>query len=315
MSLNTERGKGRVFPVEITANYLGFDGKEYTFAFARDLTERKRTEAQLRNLSRAVEQSPASVVITDTNGTIEYVNPKFTQLTGYTQEEAVGKTPRLLKSGMQSTAFYQQLWQTILSGREWRGEFANRKKNGEIYWESASVVPIRNSDGTVTHFLAVKEDITERKQSESALVQAEEKYRSLVFNIPDVAWTLDAAGRYSFISPQIEKVSGYSASDVEEQGSRLFLGSIHPDDAARVRGCLEALFQRDETYDVECRIRRKNGEWIWIHDRAVATYEKRRSPLCGRPSIGYHRTQAGGAACSRLGAVFFRPPSTPCHRI
>lgn len=127
---------------------------------------RRRAEEQVRKLTRAVEQSPAAVVITDTVGHIEYVNPKFTRLTGYLLEEVTGKTPRLLKSGEQPREFYEQLWTTILSGQEWRGEFHNRKKSGELFWESASISPVRDRDGKITHFVAVKEDVTERKRLE-----------------------------------------------------------------------------------------------------------------------------------------------------
>ena len=127
---------------------------------------RMKAEEQVRKLQRAVEQSPATVVITDTRGVIEYVNPKFTRLTGYALEEVVGKNPRVLKSGEQDAAFYQNLWGTIAAGNEWRGEFHNRHKNGTLFWEFASISPIRDADGVVTHYVAVKEDITERKRIE-----------------------------------------------------------------------------------------------------------------------------------------------------
>ena len=173
----TNRSKqGRFFPVEVNATYLQFDGEEFVFAFVRDITERKKAEDRLRKLSRAVEQSPAIVVITDTQGTIEYVNSKFTQVTGYTAEEAIGRNPRILNSGIQSAAVYRELWGTVLGGGEWRGEFGNKKKNGEIYWESACIVPISDSSGAITHFLALKEDITERKK-------AEEKLRLMQFSL------------------------------------------------------------------------------------------------------------------------------------
>lgn len=132
----------------------------------RDVTERNKYEKKLIELSTAVEQSPACVVITDVKGDIQYVNPKFISLTGYSFEEAIGKNPRVLKSGEQPEEFYKNLWGTITSGKEWRGEFHNKKKNGELYWESASISPIRNKDGIITNFLAVKEDITERKRLE-----------------------------------------------------------------------------------------------------------------------------------------------------
>ncbi len=127
---------------------------------------RHRAEEQVRKLTRAVEQSPASVVITDTEGRIEYVNPKFTSLTGYSSEEVLGENPRILKSGEHPREFYEGLWTTILAGREWRGELHNRKKNGELFWEQSSVSPVRDREGNITHFVAVKEDVTQRKQLE-----------------------------------------------------------------------------------------------------------------------------------------------------
>lgn len=131
-----------------------------------DVSERRKSEEQLRQLSRAVEQSPAVVIITDKEGKIEYVNPKFVQLTGYTLEETMGQNPRILKGETEPVEFYRQLWGTILAGNEWRGEFLNKKKNGELYWESASISPLKNARGEITHFVAVKEDITERKRLE-----------------------------------------------------------------------------------------------------------------------------------------------------
>ena len=162
----------------------------------QDITERKRAEDRLRKLSVAVEQSPASVVITDAGGNIEYVNSKFTQLTGYNLEEAIGQNPRLLKSGMQSAATYQELWETINSGNEWRGEFANKKKTGEIYWESASIVPIRDSAGAITHFLAVKEDITERREAERDLRESEQFNRDVIASAQEGIVVYDRELRY-----------------------------------------------------------------------------------------------------------------------
>lgn len=134
-----------------------------------ELQERKRAEEELRKLSHAVEQSPVSVVITDTVGNIEYVNPKFTEITGYSPEEVIGHNPNILKSGEIPKEVYENLWKTITAGHEWRGEFLNKKKSGEPYWEMASISPIRNGENVITHFIAVKEDITERRKLESQL--------------------------------------------------------------------------------------------------------------------------------------------------
>lgn len=131
--------------------------------------ERKWMEDDLRKLSSAVKQSPSIVVITDIHGNIEYVNPKFTQVTGYAPDEVIGKNPRILKSGKTPPEAYQRLWDTITSGNEWRGEFVNRKKNGELYWDSTCISAIKNPEGTPTHFVAVMEDITERKRMEKEL--------------------------------------------------------------------------------------------------------------------------------------------------
>ena len=139
------------------------------FGTLQDITERRRAEEERRTLSHAVEQSPVSIIITDTTGKIEYVNPKFTQASGYSREEAAGHNPRLLKSDETSPEEYRQLWATILQGGTWRGEFHNRKKDGTLYWESASISPVLNESGRVAHFVAVKEDITERKISEEAM--------------------------------------------------------------------------------------------------------------------------------------------------
>jgi PAS domain S-box-containing protein len=124
-------------------------------------------EDRLLQLSRAVEQSPASIVITDPAGNIEYVNPRFVEVTGYTLAEILGKNPRVLKSDDRSSEAYRELWQTITAGKEWHGEFHNKKKNGELYWESASISPIRDLAGRTTHYVGVKEDITVRKQIEA----------------------------------------------------------------------------------------------------------------------------------------------------
>lgn len=148
---------------------LALENARLNDKFRRELTERKKAEEHLHKLSVAVEQNPASIIITDPRGVIEYVNPHFSRLTGYLPEEAIGRTPSILKSGETSTGEYRRLWETILSGGEWRGEFHNRKKNGELYWEQALIAPIRDEDGAITHFIGIKEDVTEHKQLENQL--------------------------------------------------------------------------------------------------------------------------------------------------
>lgn len=133
------------------------------------MSERRQDQERLRKLSYAVEQSPIMVVITDTRGVIEYVNPKFTQVTGYTLGEVLGKKPQILSSGETPPQQYQRLWETITAGGEWRGELLNKNKTGEIYWERIAISPIRNQDGVITHFLGEMEDITEQKRLEQEI--------------------------------------------------------------------------------------------------------------------------------------------------
>lgn len=141
---------------------------------AAEITERKVAERELRKLSRVVEQSPAAVLITDPRGRIEYVNPAFSAVTGYAIEEVLGRTPSLLNSGRQDAATYRALWDRIRAGEVWRGELANKRKNGDIFWEHAAIGPIFDENGQITHFCAIKEDITARKQAEAELIQAKE---------------------------------------------------------------------------------------------------------------------------------------------
>jgi two-component system cell cycle sensor histidine kinase/response regulator CckA len=140
---------------------------------ARDVSERRRAAEWLRKLSRAVEQCPSSILITDPQGNIEYVNRKFVAITGYSEPEILGKNPRVLKSGETPPEVYRELWQTITSGKEWVGEFCNRKKSGELFWELASICPILDAEGRISHFLAIKEDVTERRRLEEEFRQAQ----------------------------------------------------------------------------------------------------------------------------------------------
>ncbi|MDD2798156.1 MAG: PAS domain S-box protein [Bacteroidales bacterium] len=144
---------------------------------------RKKNEEEIALLTKSVSQSPVSILITDVYGRIEYVNPKFSAVTGYFPEEAIGKTPSILKSGKLEPATYKNLWKTILKGQEWTGELHNRKKSGELFWEIASISPIFDSKGKITHFIAIKEDITERKLTEDRMRHLTNKLTTLVANL------------------------------------------------------------------------------------------------------------------------------------
>ncbi len=142
-----------------------------TFGVSRDITDKKRIEEQMRKLSMGIEQSPLCIVITDKDANIEYVNPKFTEITGYSLLEVIGKNPRVLQSGKIQKEEYEKMWQTLISGKVWKGEFNNKKKDGELYWESATISPIIDSKGNITHYIALKQDITKQKAVEESVKQ------------------------------------------------------------------------------------------------------------------------------------------------
>ncbi|MBW1684584.1 MAG: PAS domain S-box protein [Deltaproteobacteria bacterium] len=169
------RKDGSTFPMDLAVNEMRVADELMFVGIVRDITERKHADQKLRQLSRALESSSSSVVITDPSGIIEYVNPKFTERTGYSADEAYGQNPRILNSGIQPREFYEDLWGTITSGREWHGEFRNKKKSGELYWEYASIAPVFGPDGEIANYVAIKDDITSQKEAEEELRRARQE--------------------------------------------------------------------------------------------------------------------------------------------
>ncbi len=163
------------FPVEITSGIVRIGDEELVLSIARDISVRKKSEERIRQLTLGVEQSPASIVITDLEGRIQYVNKKFTEVSGYSGEEVLGQNPRILKSGKMPDRLYKELWAAISSGKEWRGEMINRRKDQKLYWELVSISPVKDNEGKITHYIAVKEDITARKEMEAELRKAKQK--------------------------------------------------------------------------------------------------------------------------------------------
>jgi PAS domain S-box-containing protein len=180
----------RTYPV-LTAK-----GELYRYVgIAEDVTRQKQGDEQLGKMQQAVEQSPVSIVITDRAGNMEYVNRKFSQLTGYRLDEVVGRNPRIMKSGVTSPGLYREMWECLGAAGEWHGEIQNRKKNGELFWEWANISAIRNAAGKVTHYLGVKEDITARKEAEEAILEAELFARFTIDGLSANICVVDAQGR------------------------------------------------------------------------------------------------------------------------
>lgn len=251
---------GRIIDVSLTVSPIMDSAGRIVgvSTIGRDITKRKRIEEQLRKLSTAVEQSPVAVVITDPLGNIEYVNPKFTSITGYSPEEVLGKNPRILKSGEKSPEEYRILWDTITSGREWRGEFHNRKKNGELYWESASISPIKDARGNITHFVAVKEDITSLKEFREELARL-----SLVASRTDNAVIItDRDGIIEWVNEGFVHLTGYTLPEVAgKKPGQVLQGPLS--DRATINRMREFLRAR-KAFREEILNYHKDGHTYWV---------------------------------------------------
>jgi two-component system NtrC family sensor kinase len=223
-----------------------------------DITARKKAEESLRKLSQALEQSPVSVIITDPDGNIEYVNRRFVQATGYTVAEVLGKNPRILKSGHTSEEEYRTLWQTLKAGGDWSGEFLNKAKDGSLFWERAIVTSIKNEAGQIAHLLALKEDITERKQAEEALRQERVFTNAVLDSVPGLPYLFDVDGRLVRWNKKQEEATGYSAAELAHMHiTDWFRG----EDVAYIAGRMAKVFAEGYA-DAEATLVTKDGTGI-----------------------------------------------------
>jgi diguanylate cyclase (GGDEF)-like protein/PAS domain S-box-containing protein len=186
----------------------------------QEIKTRERVEMELRKLSLAVEQSPASIVITDLDGKIEYVNRRFTQVKGYSFEESIGKNPHILKTLMTPPDTHRQLWETLLTGQEWRGEFVNRKKDDSIYYESAVISPVFDEAGRPSHYLAIKEDITQSRKTASDLRASEARFRALFNQNHDGVFIIGLDGKIKDVNQRAAEMLGYSIEELREGKDR-----------------------------------------------------------------------------------------------
>lgn len=165
--------------LDLSASVIYYEGKNSTLIIGSEITERKKADLQIKKLSAGIINTPSSIVITDIDGKIEYVNPFFSEFTGYSFEETKGKNPKMLNSGNNDPQKFKELWNTILAGEIWQGELENKKKDGTIYWESARIAPIFDEEGIIISFVAIKEDITEQKRYQEMIEQSENDLRAL----------------------------------------------------------------------------------------------------------------------------------------
>ncbi len=257
---------GRRIAVDIKLNPIQTRDGVQVIASVRDVTEQKKAQESIKKLSEVVEQSPVSVAITNRAGVIEYVNPAFSEVTGYEPGEVVGHTPAMLKSGKTPRSVYEDLWSTILAGRAWRGSFLNRRKDGEEYWESASIAPIANDAGEITHFVSVKEDITERMRMEEAVRESEVKYRELVENASSIILKLDRDGNITFFNEYATEFFGFSEAEVL---GKSIVGTIVPAEESTGRDLRELIADIARNPDAyannENENVRKDGSRVWVN--------------------------------------------------
>ncbi len=242
--------------------------------------ERKWVELELRKLSQVIEQSPSAVVITDTSGAIEYVNPQFTKVTGYSTEEVLGTNPRILKSGKNPDELYKELWETITAGQVWHGEILNKNKAGELFWDLAVISPIFNAKGQITNFVAIRQNITERKKVEHQLIESEAKYLDLFDNAPDMYVSVDAkTGNIIDCNQTLSNELGYSKADLLAKHIFSVYPASHQDACKRV---FKKFQSTGVVQDEELQLQRKDGSTFDVSLNVTAAKDEQGNILHSR---------------------------------
>lgn len=265
------RKDGSAIPVEISTKQLP-DGRFQSIV--RDITNRKEAEASLRLQATALEAAANAIVITDRDGVIEWINPSFTTMTGYRDDESTGRNPReLLRSGHHDRSFFQSLWETILAGQTWQGEIVNRRKNGNLYTEEQTITPVFDDGGRITHFIAIKQDVTTRRQAEQALQESERTLSTLMSNLPGMAYRClsDTHWTMLFVSQGSIELLGYEPDALIQNRTVAYADVIHPDDRENVRRSVESAVNAGHPFRMIYRVvsRENKTKWVWEQGQGV----------------------------------------------
>lgn len=251
-------------------------GRAMRYALARG-----KLESRLRLFEVALNSAADAVVITDVEGRIQWVNSAFTRLTGFSVLEALNRSPSdLMKSGRQDQTFYQCLWETILSGQVWRGEIVNRRKDGSLYDEALAIAPVIGHDGTIRHFVAIKQDITERKQAERQIRHSEQRLELALAGSSLGLWDWNIPNGEMVFDERWCAMLGHRVGEIEPQ-VRSWERLVCPEDWPAVRTALEAHLKGETpAYESEHRLRHKDGHWVWVLDRGkVMVRDEAGNPL------------------------------------
>ena len=247
---------GEEFFATVSLTRMIYRGQPLLQATVRDITERKRAEQQAHLLTTALESAANGIMISNREGRIIWVNPAFTRLSGYSAQEVIGQTPRIWKSGAQDEAFYQRLWKTVLSGDVWQGEIVNRRKDGTEIAEGMTITPVRDPLGVVSHFIAIKEDITGRKRAEEEMRASEERYRELFENASDIVYTTGLDTRLTSLNRVGQSILGYSVEEATQLDLRQLVVPKHWEIVERSR---KRLWAGDSGLTFEVEVTRKDG--------------------------------------------------------
>lgn len=262
------RKYGTDLPMEVAISTIEVaEGKQFV-GIGRDISKRKKREERLRILTQAIDQNQASIVITDDKGDIEYVNPAFCTLTGYSEEESLGKNPSILKSGDLSPEDYAELWQKITSGKVWSGQFHNKKKNGESYWENATISPVYNDEGVIAHFVAVKDDITDKKFMEETLAQEKQRLEYILKGTDIGTWEWNVKTGESTFNEKCIELLGHSYEELSF-GSFLIREDyvVQEDLVDAVSALKDHLSGEEEYFHCDLRVYNKSYDLVWIRVR------------------------------------------------
>ncbi|GAB1415169.1 hypothetical protein MASR2M117_05750 [Paludibacter sp.] len=244
-------------PLDKWYNVFVFSSEKYFFTtFFTDITQIKKSQEQEQLFNLVLDQSSTSIVITDINSNIKFVNKKFCEVSGYSHGELIGNNPRIISSGKQTSDFYKQFWKTLTSGQIWEGELINKRKNGEFFWEFATIKPIKNKFGKITHYFGLKEDITDKKINQKLI----HRFNKIIENSPNMIMITDTEFNIEYVNPAFCTISGYSYDEITKRTYK-FLRVAYENKAANAE--LWRKIEAKEVWHSEVIDKRKNGELYW----------------------------------------------------
>jgi len=261
------RADGSEYPVEMHLQLLTRGPERLFLAVILDITRRREMERELRLLKSALQASANAVVLTDANGRIQWVNAAFCALTGYGAGEVLGQNPRMFKSGRHDRAFYENLWRTLTAGEVWHGEIINRRKDGTLYTEEMTLTPIRGAGGGITHCIAVKQDISDRKEAERRLKESEARLAQAQEMAHLGDWELDLDTHALRWSDEVYRIFGLAPRTVRLT-NELFFSFVHLEEQQAIQQAVQIAVQTGRPYSIDHRIRRPDGSERVVHEHA-----------------------------------------------